>query len=88
MKITAIGSGYVSPVSGACLTALDYDCVCPDVDPPKISGVDNGVPIYESRWEEVVKNNLVAGHLRSKGSNLFDTVDMKALGSKYCEGGR
>jgi len=64
MKITVIGSGYVGLVSGACLAELGNDVVCLDVDPKKISILQQGgVPIYEPGLEEIIKSNVAAGRL-------------------------
>jgi UDPglucose 6-dehydrogenase len=65
MKITVIGSGYVGLVSGACLADLGNDVLCLDVDPRKITLLNNGgVPIYEPGLDEVIKRNIEAGRLR------------------------
>ena len=65
MKITVIGSGYVGLVSGACLAELGNNVVCLDVDPQKITLLQQGgVPIYEPGLQELIKNNVAAGRLR------------------------
>lgn len=65
MKITVIGSGYVGLVSGACLADLGNNVLCLDVDPRKISILQQGgVPIYEPGLDEVIQRNVAAGRLR------------------------
>ena len=65
MKITIIGTGYVGLVSGACLAELGNDVLCMDIDPHKITILQNGsVPIYEPNLENIIRSNVAAGRLR------------------------
>ena len=46
MKITVIGTGYVGLVSGTCLAEVGNDVLCLDVDPVKITTLqEGGMPI-------------------------------------------
>lgn len=65
MKITVVGTGYVGLVSGACLADSGNDVLCLDLDPRKITILNNGgIPIHEPGLEDVVARNVAAGRLR------------------------
>ena len=92
MKITVIGSGYVGLVSGACLADLGNDVMCLDVDPRKITILQQGgVPIYEPGLEDVIKRNVAAGRLRFTtdvaDSVAHGLVQMIAVGTPSDEDG-
>ena len=92
MKITVIGSGYVGLVFGACLAELGNDVLCMDVDPRKISILQQGgVPIYEPGLEDVIKSNVAAGRLRFTTdvaeSVAHGMVQMIAVGTPSGEDG-
>ena len=64
MKITVVGTGYVGLVSGTCLAEVGNDVVCVDVDPEKISVLEEGdIPIHEPGLLEMVRRNVAAGRL-------------------------
>ncbi len=65
MKVTAIGTGYVGLVTGACLAEMGNHVVCLDVDPEKIRVLNAGeIPIHEPGLLEVVRRNVAAGRLQ------------------------
>src|SRR5881397_546536 len=64
MKVTAIGTGYVGLVTGACLAEMGNHVVCIDVDADKIRMLrDGGIPIHEPGLQEIVRRNAEAGRL-------------------------
>ena len=92
MKITVIGSGYVGLVSGACLADLGNNVLCLDVDPHKITILQQGgVPIYEPGLEEIIKRNIAAGRLSFttdiEESVAHGMVQMIAVGTPSDEDG-
>jgi UDPglucose 6-dehydrogenase len=65
MKVTAIGTGYVGLVTGACLAEMGNHVVCLDVDKEKIRILEEGgIPIHEPGLHEVVRRNVAAGRLQ------------------------
>lgn len=58
MRITVVGCGYVGLVTGACLAEMGNDVICVDVDPDKVSRLNQGeIPIYEPGLSEMIVRN-------------------------------
>lgn len=84
MKITAIGTGYVGLVTGACLAEMGNHVVCLDVDVEKIRVLNAGsMPLHEPGLLPIVARNVAAGRLQfttdtamaiAHGSVLFIAV--------------
>src|SRR5437868_15250461 len=56
MRVTVIGTGYVGAVTGACLSYLDHQVTCVDVDAAKIDLLQRGeMPIYEPHLSELLR---------------------------------
>jgi len=65
MKVTAIGTGYVGLVTGACLSEMGNHVVCLDIDERKIAMLQEGsIPIHEPGLEDIVRRNARAGRLQ------------------------
>src|SRR5574343_1654635 len=65
MKVTAIGTGYVGLVTGACLAEMGNHVVCLDVNPEKIRILNEGdITIHEPGLDAVVRRNVAAGRLQ------------------------
>ena len=92
MKITVIGTGYVGLVSGTCLAEVGNDVLCLDVDPVKITTLqEGGMPIFEPGLQEMVRRNIAAGRLHFttdiERAVHFGTVQFIAVGTPPDEDG-
>lgn len=62
--ITMIGAGYVGLVTGACLAELGHNVVCMEIDPAKLSMLQQGmVPIHEAGLDALVARHRSSGRL-------------------------
>jgi len=63
-NVAVIGTGYVGLTTGACLAHLGHKVVCADIDPVKISQLQNGViPIVELGLADLVAEGMSSGRL-------------------------
>lgn len=63
-NICVIGTGYVGLVTGTCFADLGNNVHCLDIDPERISKLQQNImPIYEPGLEEIVSQNVKAGRL-------------------------
>lgn len=59
MKISIYGSGYVGLVTALCFAEKGHQVVCQDIDPYKISQLQQGhVPLFEPNLDQLLQNNL------------------------------
>ena len=66
MRICVLGSGYVGLVTGACFAEGGHEVYCVDIDPKKVSQINNGdSPIFEPGLEQLLKKNIEKGTLRA-----------------------
>jgi UDPglucose 6-dehydrogenase len=64
LRTAVIATGYVGLITGACLTHLGHTVICADIDPVKISQLQNGViPIVELGLAELVAEGMASGRL-------------------------
>lgn len=74
MRIAMIGGGYVGLVSGACFADLGVEVAVVEVDPAKLTALNEGrIPIYEPGLDQLVAENVAAGRL-SFGNDLAAAV--------------
>ncbi len=74
MRIAMIGGGYVGLVSGACFADLGVEVAVVEVDPAKLTALNEGrIPIYEPGLDKLVADNVAAGRL-SFGNDLAAAV--------------
>jgi UDPglucose 6-dehydrogenase len=92
MKITVIGTGYVGLVTGACLSDVGNDVLCLDLEPAKITMLQEGsVPIYEPGLKDIIRRNVLAGRLHFttdiERAAHFGTIQFIAVGTPPDEDG-
>jgi UDPglucose 6-dehydrogenase len=74
MKIAVFGAGYVGLVAGACFADSGNDVIVVDVDPRRVTALEEGrVPIYEPGLEELIRRN------RAEERLLFSTDGARAV---------
>jgi UDPglucose 6-dehydrogenase len=62
--VAIIGTGYVGLTTGACLAHLGHKVVCADVDPEKITKLQDGIiPIVELGLTDLVAEGMASGRL-------------------------
>ncbi|NDD58095.1 MAG: UDP-glucose/GDP-mannose dehydrogenase family protein [Chlamydiae bacterium] len=69
MNILMIGTGYVGLVTGTCLAKIGHTVTCLDIDPNKITSLQQGViPFYEPGLAELLSQTI-------SSQNLLFTTD-------------
>ncbi|HKY49503.1 MAG TPA: UDP-glucose/GDP-mannose dehydrogenase family protein [Acidimicrobiia bacterium] len=72
-RISIVGTGYVGPVTGACLASLGHDVTCVDLDVERVEAIRRGiVPFHEPGLDDLVANTI-GKHLHATNS-LEDAV--------------
>ena len=66
MKISVFGVGYVGCVSAACLAREGHEVIGTDVDPFKVTAINEGrAPFFEPGLTDVIREMVAAGRLRA-----------------------
>ena len=80
MRIAMIGGGYVGLVSGACFADLGVDVTVVEVDPGRLTALNEGrIPIYEPGLDKLVADNVTAGRLHFTGKLAEGVVGVDAV---------
>ena len=75
-----IGGGYVGLVSGACFADLGVDVTVVEVDPGRLSALQDGrIPIYEPGLDKLVADNVAAGRLQFTGDLTAGVAGVQAV---------
>lgn len=73
MNISIVGTGYVGLVTAACLAQKGHKVVCVDIDPAKVTQINQGVsPIYEKGLEEILRQQINVNMVAS--TDLLEAV--------------
>ncbi|PGZ80225.1 UDP-glucose 6-dehydrogenase [Priestia megaterium] len=65
MNIAVVGTGYVGLVTGVCLSEINHQVTCIDIDKEKVSRLRKGIsPIYEPGLSELMEKNIKKGTLQ------------------------
>ncbi len=79
MRLVTFGVGYVGLVTGTGLSELGHEVLCVDIDPRRISALNDGkIPIYEPGLSDLVKRGLRSHRLRFTAEVVapFDEADI------------
>lgn len=80
MKIAVVGTGYVGLVTGVALSHIGHHVTCIDIDERKIESMRKGIaPIYEPDLEELMVQNINAGHLFFTSEHQTAFMDVDAI---------
>jgi UDPglucose 6-dehydrogenase len=83
MRLVAFGAGYVGLVTGTGLSELGHEVLCVDIDPARISALNEGhIPIYEPGLSDLVRRGLRSKRLRFTTEVVapFDEADIYFIG--------
>ena len=83
MKIVVAGTGYVGLVTGACLSEVEHDVTCVDINEKKIKLMENGIsPIYEPGLDDLLKRNHREGrlHFTTDYKSAYQDADVIFIG--------
>lgn len=59
MRVSVFGAGYVGLVTAICLAEIGHHVVCVDIDPKKITDLNQGIaPIYEEGLQPLLEQHL------------------------------
>ncbi len=71
MNISVIGTGYVGLVTGVCLSDINHEVTCIDIDEAKVSKMQAGIsPIYEPGLDELILKNVQENRLTFTTNHL------------------
>jgi UDPglucose 6-dehydrogenase len=75
MKLSVIGTGYLGATHAAAMSSLGFHVIGIDIDPEKITSLQNGkVPFYEPDLEDLLHKEVDSGRL-TFSTNFSDAAD-------------
>ena len=75
MKLSVIGTGYLGATHAAAMSSLGFHVIGIDIDPEKITSLQNGkVPFYEPDLEDLLHKEVGSGRL-TFSTNFSDAAD-------------
>jgi UDPglucose 6-dehydrogenase len=79
MNISIYGAGYVGLVTAACLAKLDHKVFCVDINPQKITALQNGLcPIHEEQLPELLREQTQNQNLKFS-CDLQEAVNFSSI---------
>lgn len=93
MRLSIFGAGYVGTVTGACLALDGHDVVLVDIDPAKVTAINNGVsPFHEDGLTDRVRDGVASQKLSATndghGAILSTDISLVCVGTPSLEDGR
>lgn len=80
MNIAVVGTGYVGLVTGVCLSEIDHQVTCIDIDAEKVSSLQKGIsPIYEPGLSELMEKNIKKGTLQFTSEHAQGFKDAEVI---------
>jgi UDPglucose 6-dehydrogenase len=75
MRLSVIGTGYLGATHAAAMSSLGFHVIGIDIDPEKITSLQNGkVPFYEPDLEDLLHKEVGSGRL-TFSTNFSDAAD-------------